>query len=92
VAGPDGVDRVLDLGAITGSATPAQLLADDAALAAARAAIGRAEPANLPRLDDVRLAPPVRPRTILCLSSRQAPPPGRRRHRPRTCRSPTGTP
>ena len=35
VVGPDGVDRVLDLGAITGSTTLAQLLADDAALAAA---------------------------------------------------------
>ncbi|RYV49901.1 fumarylacetoacetate hydrolase family protein [Pengzhenrongella frigida] len=67
VAGPDGVDRVLDLSAITGSATLAQLLADDAALTAARAAVGRADSTVLPRLADVRLAPPVRPRTILCL-------------------------
>lgn len=65
--GPDGVDRVLELGDSTGSATLAQLLADDAALAVARAAIDRADPATLPRLADLRLAPPVRPRTILCL-------------------------
>lgn len=67
VAGPDGVDRVLDLVAITGSTTLAQLLADDGALAAARTAAGRADVGALPRLADVRLAPPVRPRTILCL-------------------------
>jgi 2-keto-4-pentenoate hydratase/2-oxohepta-3-ene-1,7-dioic acid hydratase in catechol pathway len=67
VAGPDGVDRVLDLVAITGSMTLAQLLADDGALAAARTAAGRADVGALPRLEDVRLAPPVRPRTILCL-------------------------
>ena len=65
--GPDGVDRVLELGVSTGSATLAQLLADDAALAAARAAIDRVDPATLPRLADLRLAPPVRPRSILCL-------------------------
>lgn len=65
--GPDGVDRVLELGVSTGSATLAQLLADDAALASARAAIDRADPVTLPHLADLRLAPPVRPRTILCL-------------------------
>ncbi|TFD93301.1 fumarylacetoacetate hydrolase family protein [Cryobacterium lactosi] len=65
--GPDGVDRVLDLGAGTPSATLVQLLADDAALATARAAIDRADPVTLPRLADLRLAPPVRPLTILCL-------------------------
>lgn len=65
--GPDGVDRVLELGVSTGSATLAQLLADDAALAVARAAIDQADPETLPRLADLRLAPPVRPRTILCL-------------------------
>ena len=68
VAGADGVDRVLDLGAVTGSATLALLLADDDALVAARAAVATADPAALPRLADVRLAPPVRPRTILCLA------------------------
>ena len=67
VAGPDGVDRVLDLVAITGTVTLAQLLANDAALAAARAALGRVDRASLPRLADVRLAPPVRPGKILCL-------------------------
>lgn len=67
VAGADGVDRLLELGAVTGSATLAQLLADDAALAAARAAVDAADVTALPRLADVRLAPPVRPRTILCL-------------------------
>jgi len=67
VVGPDGVDRVLDLGAITGSTTLAQLLADDAALAAAHAVVDRADSADLPRLEDVRLAPPVRPGAILCL-------------------------
>ena len=67
VAGPDGVDRVLDLAAITGSPTLAQLLADEGALAAARTAAARTDVGALPRLADVRLAPPVRPRTILCL-------------------------
>jgi len=67
VAGPDGVDRVLDLVAITGSTTLAQLLADDGALEAARTAAARTDVGALPRLADVRLAPPVRPRTILCL-------------------------
>jgi 2-keto-4-pentenoate hydratase/2-oxohepta-3-ene-1,7-dioic acid hydratase in catechol pathway len=67
VAGPDGVDRLLDLGAITGSMALAQLLADDVALASARAAVDRADSSDLPRLEDMRLAPPVRPRTILCL-------------------------
>jgi 2-keto-4-pentenoate hydratase/2-oxohepta-3-ene-1,7-dioic acid hydratase in catechol pathway len=65
--GPDGVDRVLELAVSTPHATLAQLLADDAALATARAAIDRADPVTLPRLADLRLAPPVRPRTILCL-------------------------
>lgn len=67
VAGPDGVDRVLDLVAITGSATLALLVADDVALAVARTAAARADVGSLPRLADVRLAPPVRPRIILCL-------------------------
>ncbi|MGY4858598.1 fumarylacetoacetate hydrolase family protein [Cryobacterium sp. AP23] len=67
VAGPDGVDRLLELGTITGSATLAGLLADDSALAAARAAVAEADLAALPRLADVRLAPPVRPSIILCL-------------------------
>ena len=67
VAGPDGVDRLLDLGEVTGIASLADLLADDDALAAARAAVGRVDPATLPLLADARLAPPVRPRTILCL-------------------------
>lgn len=67
VAGQDGVDRLLDLKSITGSATLAQLLADDDALGVARTAVDRADRAALPRLEDMRLAPPVRPRTILCL-------------------------
>jgi 2-keto-4-pentenoate hydratase/2-oxohepta-3-ene-1,7-dioic acid hydratase in catechol pathway len=67
VAGPDGVDRVLQLGAITGKATLAHLLADDAALALARSAVGETHRQELPRLADLRLAPPVRPSIILCL-------------------------
>ena len=67
VAGPDGVDRLLDLREVTGSATLALILADDAALAAARTAVGRSDGAGLPRLEDVRLAPPVRPANIWCL-------------------------
>ncbi|QTE30111.1 fumarylacetoacetate hydrolase family protein [Pengzhenrongella sicca] len=67
VAGPDGVDRVLDLVAVTGVATLAELLADDVALAAARTAAGRADVGDLPPLADVQLAPPVRPAIILCL-------------------------
>ena len=67
VTGPDGIDRLLDLRDVTGSATLAQLLADDAALAAARTAVGRSDGTGLPRLEDVRLAPPVRPANIWCL-------------------------
>jgi 2-keto-4-pentenoate hydratase/2-oxohepta-3-ene-1,7-dioic acid hydratase in catechol pathway len=67
VAGPDGADHVLGLGALTGCATLADLLADESALAVARTMVDRATPGALPRLADVRLAPPVRPRTILCL-------------------------
>lgn len=67
VAGPDGIDRVLDLGAVTEGATLAQLLADEAGLALARTAADQADPAVLPRLGDVPLAPPVRPGKILCL-------------------------
>ncbi|WEO77210.1 fumarylacetoacetate hydrolase family protein [Cryobacterium sp. SO2] len=67
VAAPDGTDRLLDLAGIAGGLSLAQLLADDTALAAARLAVSGADAATLPRLDDVRLAPPVRPRTILCL-------------------------
>lgn len=65
VPGPDGEDRVLGLG--DGSTPLAELLADGAALAAAREAAGEAEAGALPRLADVRLAPPVRPGKVLCL-------------------------
>jgi 2-keto-4-pentenoate hydratase/2-oxohepta-3-ene-1,7-dioic acid hydratase in catechol pathway len=70
LAGPDGVDRVLDLAAVARGRALAQLLADDAGLAEARAAVAALDAtslAALPLLDDVRLAPPVRPATILCL-------------------------
>jgi 2-keto-4-pentenoate hydratase/2-oxohepta-3-ene-1,7-dioic acid hydratase in catechol pathway len=60
-------DRVLDLGPIAAGASLAQILTDDTALAAVRAAVAQADPATLPRLADVRLAPPVRPGKILCL-------------------------
>ena len=67
VTGPDGVDRVLELRQFTGAGSLALLLADDVALDLTRTAIGRADHASLPRLADVRLAPPVRPQVILCL-------------------------
>ncbi|MET0956155.1 MAG: fumarylacetoacetate hydrolase family protein [Cryobacterium sp.] len=67
VTGLDGVDRLLELGQFTGAGSLAQLLADDVALDLTRTAIGRADHATLPRLTDVRLAPPVRPSIILCL-------------------------
>lgn len=67
VTGLDGVDRLLELGQFTGAGSLAQLLADDVALDLTRTAIGRADHATLPRLTDVRLAPPVRPQVILCL-------------------------
>lgn len=71
VAGPDGVDRVLDLVTVTAGASLAEVLADDAVLAAVREAVGRVtdqpSTASLPRLADAHLAPPVRPGKILCL-------------------------
>jgi 2-keto-4-pentenoate hydratase/2-oxohepta-3-ene-1,7-dioic acid hydratase in catechol pathway len=83
VSGPDGVDRVVDLRAVAGDSTLAQLLADDVLLAnahsavldgahsavldGAHSAVLDGDPAALPRLAEVRLAPPVRPGKILCL-------------------------
>lgn len=70
-AGPAAVvpsaegDRVLDLGAIAGSVT--QLLASDAALAAARAAVEAADVTALPAFDRAALQAPVVPGKILCL-------------------------
>ncbi|MDL5351715.1 fumarylacetoacetate hydrolase family protein [Microbacterium sp. zg-YB36] len=59
---PDG-DRLLDLGADPLVA----ILADDARLAAVRAAVAAVDAATLPALASVRLEAPVRPGTILCL-------------------------
>jgi len=67
VAGPDGADRLLELSRVTGIGTLAQLLADDAGLALARAAVATGDHADLPLLAEVRLAPPVRPSIVLCL-------------------------
>lgn len=72
VAGADGVDRIVELSEVTGKATLVHLLADDAALALARATVASAAAGEetgviLLRLDDVRLAPPVRPGTIFCV-------------------------
>jgi 2-keto-4-pentenoate hydratase/2-oxohepta-3-ene-1,7-dioic acid hydratase in catechol pathway len=67
LAAPDGTDRLLDLTAVAGGRTLTELLADDRALAAARTAVEGADAALLPGLAGVRLGPPVRPRTILCL-------------------------
>lgn len=62
VSGADGVDRVLTLaGGVVG------LLRDADALAAAKAQTDTADPARLPRLDDVDLLAPVVPGKILCL-------------------------
>jgi 2-keto-4-pentenoate hydratase/2-oxohepta-3-ene-1,7-dioic acid hydratase in catechol pathway len=71
VTAPDGTDRVLDLRDVTGCSDVTRIVADPTALAAARAAVAGTEAgetaATLPRLDEVHLAPPVRPRTLLCL-------------------------
>ncbi|KQQ21176.1 2-keto-4-pentenoate hydratase [Rathayibacter sp. Leaf299] len=56
-------DRVLDLGALPVSG----LLADDALLADARERAGAASGDDLPRLDSLRLLPPVVPGKILCI-------------------------
>ena len=70
VAGPAG-DRVLDLAPdlCGGATTVVGIVADPAALAAARDAVDRANgtPDSLPRLADVELLAPVRPGKILCL-------------------------
>ncbi|MCL1869076.1 MAG: fumarylacetoacetate hydrolase family protein [Promicromonosporaceae bacterium] len=60
----DGTDRVVDLAPVAGSVV--EVLADPALTAVARAR-AEAPAAGLPALDDVELAPPVRPGTILCL-------------------------
>ncbi len=67
VTGSDGTDRVLDLAAVVGGRPLAEVLADGEVLAAVRDAADRADPTDLPALGSVRLAPPVRPGTILCL-------------------------
>ena len=67
LAGPDGTDRLLDLSDVVPRAMLAQVLADDEALDAVRAAVAAADPATLPVLDRTALAPPVRPSKILCL-------------------------
>lgn len=65
----DGTDRLLLLGdRAAGWDRPlAALLADPDALDTARARVADADPGTLPPLDVRRLAPPVRPATILCL-------------------------
>lgn len=66
-------DRLLDLSPVLGEGvTVADVLADPELTTWVRDAVGRvaadaAALATLPRAADVRLAPPVRPRTILCL-------------------------
>ena len=66
-------DRVLDLAPVLGDGvTVTDVLADPALAARARDAVERAAAdaaalAGLPSVDDVRLAPPVRPGAILCL-------------------------
>ncbi|QJW36720.1 fumarylacetoacetate hydrolase family protein [Cellulosimicrobium protaetiae] len=66
---PDGArERLLDLTPVLGpGVTVTDVLADAALGARARAAVEGAVAAALPLADDARLAPPVRPRTILCL-------------------------
>jgi len=67
VIAAEGGDRLLDLGEV--AAGVVQIVADDAALSAARAAVGAAEAASaqLPRVADAVLRPPVRPGAIVCL-------------------------
>lgn len=66
-------ERLLDLAPVLGDGvTVTDVLADPALAARARDAVERAAAdaaalAGLPRVDDVRLAPPVRPGKILCL-------------------------
>ena len=64
VAAGDG-DRVLDLGHLAASVT--ELLADDAAAAAAREAVAASDPSSLPLFDASALRAPVVPSKILCL-------------------------
>lgn len=61
----DGSTRVVDLAGV--AATTLDILTDAALAAAARAAVDAADPAGLPALDDVRLAPPVRPGQVLAV-------------------------
>jgi 2-keto-4-pentenoate hydratase/2-oxohepta-3-ene-1,7-dioic acid hydratase in catechol pathway len=66
---PDGTgERLLDLAAVLGEGvTVTDVLADPALTARARDAVGQVVTDALPRADDARLAPPVRPGKILCL-------------------------
>ncbi len=60
-----GTTRVVDLAGV--AATTLDLLTDPALADAARAAIAAADLATCPTLDDVRLAPPVRPGQVLAI-------------------------
>ncbi|NTW38547.1 MAG: fumarylacetoacetate hydrolase family protein [Cellulomonadaceae bacterium] len=67
VRGPDGSDRLLDLGAVAAGAALADLLAEDDGLERVRGAVAAADSSGLPLLSSVRLAPPVLPGKVLCL-------------------------
>lgn len=71
VAGPDG-DRLLDLAPALPGRTVVDVLSDPQVRAAAQAAVDAAAPADLLDPATVRLAPPVRPGTILCLGHNYA--------------------
>lgn len=68
VGSPDG-ERVLPLhDALPARTTVTDVLADETLLATVRAVVGSHGAAGLlPFVDDVRLAPPVRPRQIVCV-------------------------
>lgn len=61
----DGADRLVDLGPLAPRLL--DVLVDEDTLAAARHAVRTADLAALPLAADVRLAPPVRPRTMLAV-------------------------
>jgi 2-keto-4-pentenoate hydratase/2-oxohepta-3-ene-1,7-dioic acid hydratase in catechol pathway len=67
VVGTSGDERLLDLVEATGAPDVVTLLADEGALARARAAAASADPAALPTLADAELDAPVRPGKLLCL-------------------------
>jgi 2-keto-4-pentenoate hydratase/2-oxohepta-3-ene-1,7-dioic acid hydratase in catechol pathway len=67
VVGAPGDERLLDLADAVGARDVEGLLADEAALAAARGSAAAADTSRLPRLADAVLLAPVVPGKIICL-------------------------